>query len=442
MDIKITHQSQQTALIKVVIEKADTAEKVEKKLREYRAKANIPGFRKGMVPMGMIRKMYERDTTAETAYREASDGCFKYIETEKIDYMGDVLPSEEQGQLDFENGTSWEFVFEIGIAPKVDFELTEKDKITKYSIKIDKEMRTSTKENFLRRYGHLDDVDKVSDDEAIMGVLDNGTITKEDAYIGLVSMTPEERKAYKGKKVGDSFVVNITELYKNASQRASMLGVKQDELDTIAPEFTFTITKIRRFAMPEMNEEFFKTAFPQGEVTDEAGLDTFIDSRIESDLENESKALLNEELRRYLIDKANVTLPEAFLRKWLVLVNEGKFTEEQIDADFAGFLNMMRWSVVQKYLVTKYDVKVDNEQIFESAREVARSQFAQYGMMNVDEETLSGYATQLLQDKRQANSIIDRCYETKTIEAILPLIKVASKAVSQDDFLKHAKSLQ
>ncbi len=187
MDIKITHQSQQTALIKVVIEKADTAEKVEKKLREYRAKANIPGFRKGMVPMGMIRKMYERDTTAETAYREASDGCFKYIETEKIDYMGDVLPSEEQGQLDFENGTSWEFVFEIGIAPKVDFELTEKDKITKYSIKIDKEMRTSTKENFLRRYGHLDDVDKVSDDEAIMGVLDNGTITKEDAYIGLVS---------------------------------------------------------------------------------------------------------------------------------------------------------------------------------------------------------------------------------------------------------------
>ena len=420
----------QTAIIKITVAEADYTAEVDKKLREYKRKANIPGFRPGMVPMGIINKMYRKGVVAETAYKMASDSCFEYIEKEGIDYMGDVLPSDEQGAFDFDNNTEHEFIFELGLAPKVELELTEKDKVTRYKIKVDEEMRSGYRGQFLRTYGRLVDVDVVENDEAVMCTLDNGDIKSEDAYVGLISMSDEERKPFIGKKVGDQMIVNVNELYKSAQQRASVLGVKENELGDIKPEFNLTITKIRKYADPEMNEEFFKMAFPEGNVTSEEQFEKFIDEKIAAELQKESDYVFTNTLREYLVEKANLTLPEEFLKRWLLAINEGKFTMEEIEKDFAPFAEMMKWSAVQKHFAKTLNVEVKQEDMLAEAKAYAAAQFAQYGMMNVADEMLANYAQQILANKEEANKLIEKVYEQKVIEAVTPLVKVSNKSVT------------
>jgi trigger factor len=436
MNVVRENRENQTALVKVAIVESDYMEAVDKKLKEYRRKANVPGFRPGMVPMGIINKMYRKGTIAETAYKVASDAAFDYIDKEKIDYMGDVLPSDEQKELDFDNNTEFEFAFELGLAPEVNLELSDKDKLTRYKIKVTDDMRNGFRTNFMRRFGQLVDVESVTEDEAVTGILDNGEIKTDDAYIGLISMSEEERKPYIGKKVGDELTVNVEELYKTPSQRASVLGVKEHELSGIATDFKFTITRIRKFAEPELNEEFFKTAFPGGEVTDAAGLDKHIESQIEAELDRESGYVFNVEVRKYLTEKANLTLPEDFLKRWLFTINEGKFSMEDIEKDFPAFLNMMRWNLIQKHLVEKLSVKIEQDDMLAEAKAHAAQQFAQYGMMNVGDEVLGNYAQTILGNKEEANKILDRLYEKKIIEAVTPLVKVSSKSVTTEEINK------
>ena len=303
------------SVLKVVVNEADYGQAVDNQLREYKRKANIPGFRPGMVPMGIVKKMYGKATVAEQSYRIASNSVFEYLQKEKIDYVGDVIPSDEQN-IDFDNSAEFEFVFEIGEAPKIEVELSAKDKITYNKIKVDKKMHNDYRSNYLRRYGRLVDVDKVANDEALNVTLDNGDMRIEEAYVGLISMSDEERKAFKGKKVGYKTKVNINELYKKPEQRAAILSVKQEELESINPEFELEITKIRRFSDPELNEEFFKMAFPAGNVTSEEELDKFIDSEIERELKRECDFMFVNTVRNFIIEKAALNMPEEFLKRW------------------------------------------------------------------------------------------------------------------------------
>ncbi|MDE6045955.1 MAG: trigger factor family protein, partial [Alistipes sp.] len=211
-----------SSLLRIRVAEADYAPEVEKVLRDYRRKANIPGFRPGMVPMGIVKKMYGKGVVAEQSYRTASNAAFDYLQKEKIDYLGDVIPSDEQGDFDFENGKEFDFVFEFGEAPAIGLDLSEKDKLTYHRIKVDKKMHDDYRSNFLRRFGRLVDTEKVTADEALSVTLDNGDMNVADAYVGLISMSEEERKPFIGKKVGAKMQVNINELYKNPSQRAAI----------------------------------------------------------------------------------------------------------------------------------------------------------------------------------------------------------------------------
>ena len=266
MNIVREQREQNNSLIKVTVGEKDYGDAVEKSLREYKRKANIPGFRPGMVPMGVIKKMYGKGVLAEQAYRQASEAAFNYLQEQKIDYVGDVIPSEEQGDFVFDNGKEFDFVFEIGEAPEIKLDLSDKDKVTYHKIKVDKKMHDDYRSNYLRRFGRLVDADKVTSDEALTVTLDNGEMNVADAYVGLISMDEADRKPFIGKKVGYKTEIDINEMYKTPAQRASMLHVKEDELKDINPKFSLEITKIRRFTNPELNDEFFKTAFPEGEV--------------------------------------------------------------------------------------------------------------------------------------------------------------------------------
>ncbi len=441
MNITRVEKEQGAALLKIVVDEKDYGAAVDKMLHDYKRKANIPGFRPGMVPMGIIKKMYGKGAVAEQAYRIASNAAFEYLQKENIDYIGDVIPAEEQGAFDFDNATEHEFVFEYGAAPKYDVKLTAKDKVVYHKIKIDKKMHESFLDNYLRRFGRLVDVDKVAKDEALTVTLDNGDLRVEDAYVGLISMSDEERKPFIGKKVGYKTTININEMYKTPAQRASMLHVKEEELEGINPEFSLEITKIRRFANPELNEEFFKEAFPGGEVTDAKGLDAHIDAQIEKELARESDFLFTASVRNFMLEKAALAMPTEFLKRWLYTINEGKFSMEDIEKDFDSFLKMFSWNYIQRQIITAEKLEVSKEETEAEARELAAMQFAQYGMPNAPEEMLANFSKSILDNKEQQQKIYEKLYEQKVVESVRSKVKVTEKAVSAEDFAALAKEI-
>ena len=429
------------SILKIVVNEADYGQAVEKQLKEYKRKANVPGFRPGMVPMGIVKKMYGKHVVAEQSYHLASNSAFEYLQKENIDYVGDVIPSEEQGAFDFENNTEFEFMFEFGEAPKIDIELSAKDKITYNKIKVDKKMHGDYRSNYLRRYGRLVEVDKVANDEALNVTLDNGDMRIEEAYVGLISMTEEERAPWIGKEVGYKTTVNINELYKKPEQRAAILSVKEEELEGINPEFELEITKIRRFADPELNEEFFKMAFPAGNVTSEEELDKFIDEEIERELKRECDFMFANSVRNFIVEKAGLQMPEEFLKRWLYVINEGKFSREEIEKDFPAFIKMFTWNYLQKHFITEGELKVSQEEAKAEAMEFAQMQFAQYGMPSAPADMLENFAKQIMDNKEQLQKIYEKLFEEKVVEYIRGKVKVTEKAISADEFAKLAQEL-
>ncbi len=442
MNIVREQRAELNSLIKITVSESDYAEAVKKSLTEYKRKANVPGFRPGMVPMGVIKKMFGKGVLAEQSYRCATDAAYDYLKSEGIDFLGDMIPSEEQGDFDFDNNTEFEFIFEIGEAPAFNLEITDKDQITYNRIAIEDKMRSDFRANFLRRFGRLEDTDVVTSDEAVMGTLDNSEINVEEAYVGLVSMSEEERAPFIGKKVGDKMTVNVNEIYKTASQRAAILQVKEDELEGINPEFSFEVTNIRRFAEPEMNEEFFKLAFPGGEVSDEAGLAAFVDSQISVELDRESDNLFSIQLRNYITEKANLTMPVEFLKRWLYTINEGKFSKEEIEKDFDQFLEIYTWNFIRSKVIAAEKLEVSQEAALEEAKAVAQMQFAQYGMPSAPEDMLVNYAQQMLADKEQGKRIFETLYDKAVIDSYKAKMTLNEKSVSTEEYSELVKSIQ
>ncbi|MBR7182646.1 MAG: trigger factor, partial [Alistipes sp.] len=376
------------------------------------------------------------------SYRTASNAVFEYLQKENIDYIGDVIPAEEQGAFDFDNSTEFEFMFEIGEAPKYDVTLSAKDKLVYNKIKISKQMHNSFTDNYLRRYGKLVDVDKVKKDEALTVTLDNGELRVEDAYVGLISMSEEERKPWIGKKVGYKTSININEMYSSASQRAAMLHVKEEELEGINPQFELEITKIRQFANPEINEEFFGMAFPEGNVKTKEEFDAYIDAQIEKETARECDYMFASNVRNFMLEKAALAMPTEFLKRWLYTINEGKFTMEDIEKDFDVFLKMFSWNYIQRQIITAEKITVTEEEAAAEAKDLAAMQFAQYGMPNAPEDMLENFAKNIMENKDQKQHIYEKLYEQKVIDYVRSKVKVTEKAVSADEFAELARNLQ
>ncbi len=429
-----------TTLLKATVGEADYNEAVDKALRTYKRKANVPGFRPGMVPMSIINKMYRKGVVAEEAYRTASKGCFDYIKKEKLTLVGDMIPSDKQQPLDFDNDTEYEFAFEVGIAPEINIALSKKDKVKKYAIAIEDKMRDGYRGNFTRRFGKLVDVDSVETEDALTVTLDQPEMKIEEAYVGLIGMSDAARKPFLGKKVGDTMEVDVNELYPNPAQRAAILQVKEPELEGINPKFTLTITKIRRFTEPELNEEFFKMAFPEGNVKTAEEFAQYIDAQILRDLKREADYLFTLDVRKLLLDKANLTLPAAFLKRWLYTINEGKFSMEEIEKDFDKFLDMMKWNLVQKHYVNELKLEVTPEEATEEAKAMAAQQFAYYGMSQVADDMLANYAKSILENKEESRKVYEKIFEQKVIDAVVPQITVSDATVTAEEFAKLAEA--
>lgn len=434
MNVVRENLADQTALLRITVTEADYAEKVEKELKNYKRKANVPGFRPGMVPMGVVNKMYRKSAMADITYRAATDAAFDYIKENDIEPLGDLMPGDDQKPLDFDNQKEFEFVFQIGLAPKVELNLTKKDTVERIKVTPNQEMVDGYRSNFVRRFGKLDDVDVVTKEEAVNVDLKNDQMTIEDTYVTLISMTDEQRAPFIGKKVGDKMKVDINQIYPKAEQRAAVLSVKQEELDTIEPMFELKIKKIRTFVEPKIDAEFFAQAFPEGDVKSKEEFEAMINSKVEQELDSQTSFKFDDNVREYLVKKANLSLPEGFLKNWLWGINEGKFTMEEVEKEFPQFLEMMRWDLIKRNIATENKIEVTSEDAVAQAKELAMMQFRYYGMNTVADDMLENYAKQILSNKEEAKKIYDQVGQKKVIAAVVEKITIKDKTMTIDEF--------
>lgn len=420
--------------VALTVEPSDYAENRKKKLSDIRRRAEIKGFRKGMVPASLIEKMYGASALVDAVNEVISHELTSFIKDEKLSVIGEPLPADNQPENDWTNGNTFNFTFEIACNPEVKLEFGKEDKITSYEIKVSDEAKKEMKDNLLKQYGSLEDGDEAKADDFIIADLEQGENRIESTYIALRNVSEACKSQFLGVKAGDSFEVNVNEAFENEADRAALIKVKKEELEGIDPVYKLTVKTVKTFTSAPLTTETYDKIFGEGVVADEAGFDAKIEERLVAEYANETEYRLSRDIREYLVKKADLKLPETFMKKWLKVANEGKFTAEQIDKEFDAFAEDYRWSLVRDFLLKKYGVKIEQDDILASARGFAAYQFAMYGMPNVPAEQLDNYAKSILADENQSRRIVEQVESEKAIAAVKPELKINKKSVSVEQF--------
>ena len=420
--------------VALTVEPSDYAENRKKKLSDIRRRAEIKGFRKGMVPASLIEKMYGASALVDAVNEVISHELTSFIKDEKLSVIGEPLPADNQPENDWTNGNTFNFTLEIACNPEVKLEFGKEDKITSYEIKVSDEAKKEMKDNLLKQYGSLEDGGEAKAEDFIIADLEQGENRIESTYIALRNVSEACKSQFLGVKAGDSFEVNVNEAFENEADRAALIKVKKEELEGIDPVYKLTVKTVKTFTSAPLTTETYDKIFGEGVVADEAGFDAKIEERLVAEYANETEYRLSRDIREYLVKKADLKLPETFMKKWLKVANEGKFTAEQIDKEFDAFAEDYRWSLVRDFLLKKYGVKIEQEDILASARGFAAYQFAMYGMPNVPAEQLDNYAKSILADENQSRRIVEQVESEKAIAAVKPELKINKKSVSVEQF--------
>lgn len=434
--MKLTKNSIDELNIEVTlnIEPSDYAENRRKRLADIRRRAEIKGFRKGMVPASLIEKMYGASALVDSVNDVIAHELNSFIQDEKLSVIGEPLPADNQPENDWSNGSSFEFKFEIACNPQVSLEFGKDDKVTAYDIEVSDIAKKEMKENLLKQYGSLQDGEAAKEDDFIIADLEQGENRVEGTYIALRNVSEAAKSQFVGVKAGDSFDVNVNEAFENENDRAALIKVKKEELAAIDPLYKVTVKSVKTFTSAPLSVETYDKIFGEGAVKTEEEFDAKVAERLAAEYSNESDYRLSRDIREYLVKKADLKLPETFMKKWLKTANEGKFTEEQIENEFGAFVEDYRWTLVRDFLIKKYDVKISQEDIMASAKGFAAYQFAMYGMANVPEEQLESYAKAVLGNEDQKRRIIEQVESEKAIAAVKPDLKINRKSISVEKF--------
>ena len=418
----------------VSIDKADAQDKKKKALSEYRKKAEIRGFRKGMAPMSLIEKMHGVQALVEGVNQLISEGINNHIAENKLNILGEPLPNEEkQKEINWESDENYEFVFDIALAPKVEFTLDSNDKIVSYNVAVSEEAKKAYKSNMLKQFGKLENTDVIKEEDFIIADLEQGENKVEGTYVTLRQMAQEAKGQFLGKKPGDSFEVNVNETFVNETDRAALLKVKKDELATVEPMWKVTVKEVKTFVEAEQTQDLYDRMFGEGVVTDEAGFDAKIEERIAQEYKQEADFRFVLDAREYLLNKTNIELPEEFMKKWLFTINEGKFTMEDIEKDFALFCKDFRWQMISQYIMREQKMEITREEVLAAAKQIAKYQFAMYGLNDVPEEQLNHYAESILANEKEGRRIVEKTEQDKVIGYVKSVVTLEEKEISIED---------
>lgn len=418
----------------VTVAHDDYSEAEKKELQRCKRTAEFKGFRKGMVPMSLIQKVYGERVLGEVVNKVLSDAINNFVKENNIKMVGEALPSEDQPEIEWKSGNDFTFKFDIATTSEVNFELSKDDKVKVYEIKVSAEAKKEMKDNLLRQFGSLTDAEQAGEDDFVIVDFAQEGKTVQGSYVGVKNVEGEAKSKFLGAKVGDQFDVNVNEAFTNESDRAYMLKVKKEELASLAPEFHVTVKEVKTFAPAEENQETYDKIFGENQVHNAEEFDKAVTARLEENYKQESDYKLSKDLREYLVKKADIKLPEEFLKRWLFNINDGKFSKDEIEKEAPAFFEDFRWQMVRGYIMQKFDLKIEEKDVHEAAQAYVSYQYASYGMGNVPEAILKDSVARVLQDENTSRRIVENVEATKVIEAVKGAVTLKAEKVSVEDF--------
>lgn len=448
MNVSLQNIDKVSAKLTVKLEKADYQEKVDKSMKTLRQKAQIPGFRKGMVPMSLVKKMYGKSVIAEEVNKVLQEAVYNYINDNKVNILGEPLPNEEQQEsIDFDTMENFDFVFDIALAPEFKAELSATDKVNFYNIEVSDEMVESQVKAYTQRSGKYDQVASYEDNDMLKGLVaeldENGNtkeggIQVEGAVLMPAYMKSDDQKAiFAGAKVNDVLVFNPNTAYEgHAAEIASLLKIEKDAAAGVTSNFSFQVEEITRFVPGELNQEIFDQVFGEGVVKTEEEFRAKVKSTIEEQFVADSDYKFMIDVREVLLQKIGKLEFSDTLLKRIMLLNNQEKGEEYVAENYDKSLEELTWHLAKEQLVEANAIKVEQDDVLKMAKDSTKAQFAQYGMLSVPEEVLDNYAQEMLKKKENINNLVNRVVEGKLAAALKAQVTLENKTVSMEEFNK------
>ncbi len=438
-----------TATVKVEIIETDYQEEVEKALRDHRRKAAIPGFRPGKVPFGMIKKMYGKAVLAEEVNKILSESLENYLKENKIEILGQPLPGKEkESDIDFDIQKDFEFYFDIGLTPDFDLSLSDKIEVNYYTINADDKMLDNQIQEIRHRHGVMSEVDITKEGDLVKGDLTELDETGEKKIDGIVNTTTislnyikdeDARKKFIGIKKGDQVIFNPLKATGNAVETASMLGIQKEDTEKMNSDFSFSVNEISRLMPADLNENFYNLVFPGEDLKSEEAFR----QRVRKDMSNSfvvdsDKQFMNESVIA-LVNEADISLPDDFLRRYILEINQNKLTAEKLDGDFDNYLRSMRWQLIENQIIKDHELNVTDKDIQHYIRSYFTAQFFKTDEEKEDESTkerLDSLVKMVMENKEEVKKIYDHIYDNRLRELLKSTIKINNKEISYEEFVK------
>ncbi len=449
MNISFEAPDKINGLMTIVLETADYQPEVDKTLKDYRKRANIPGFRPGQAPMGMIKRQYGPSVKVEAVNKMLGEKLYEYVRENKIQMLGEPLPSEQQEQLDFESDQPLTFKFDIAVAPQFEAKLSAKDKIPFYNITVDDKLIDQQVEMYQSRSGHYDKVESYDAEQRDMlkgdlreldaegNVKEDGITVADAVLMPQYIKVDDQKKLFDGSKLGDIITWNPRKAYPESDvEVSSLLKIQKEDVKDHEGDFTYQITEISRFVKAEVNQELFDQAFGKDTVKDEKEFRQKIADMISQQFKADSDYKFLLDVRAHMEKKVGkLEFPEALLKRVMKNNNKDK-GEDFVEKNFDASIKELGWHLIKEQLVADQGIKVEDEDIKNVAKEAARAQFAQYGMSNVPDEYLDNYASEMLKKRENLDGLVDRAIDVKLTAALKNVVKLEEKDIAMEDFQK------
>ncbi|MBL0046731.1 MAG: trigger factor [Bacteroidetes bacterium] len=433
------------AVVKVKLGPEDYVDRVEKILKDYQKKANIPGFRPGKVPSGMIKKMYGKSILVDEINKILYDSLNGYISENKLEVLGNPLPKRDDAQsIDWDNQKEFEFSYDLGLAPQFDIELSAKEKFDYLTVKIDEDTISKYATDMARRYGKVGNPEVSQDNDLLFGdfveVDENGNaielgITKSTTLAVDTIKDEKLKKQFIGLSKGAKVTVTPSDLSENKTDIAAMLGITKEQAEELKNKFTFNLTNISRIEPAELTEEFFGKVYGN-EVKTEEQFRAKIQEELSQMYAVDSDKKLKNDIVIRLIDKLKIALPDEFLKRWLMAVNDKPLTYEQVDAEYNAYSNGLRWQLIENKILRNNSINITNEELREYVRGLVREQFARYNQLEMQAEDLENTVNRVLSNQDEAKKLYERMYDIRLMDLFKRTFTLNNKEVSVEELYK------
>ena len=441
MNITFENPDKVNGLMTITVEENDFKEAVEKTLKDYRKKANVPGFRPGQVPMGMIKRMYGTAVKMDAINHVVGQEMYKYVKDNNIQMLGEPLPHEGNEAVDIEKDAPYTFQFDLAVAPEINVKLSGHDKVDYLTIDVDDKLIDQQVRMYASRSGSYQKADDYQDNDMLKGDLreldkENGIELTEAVVMPTYIKDEAQKKLFEGSKLGDIITFNPRQAYQSDAELASFLKVDKADLGFHTGDFTYQITEISRFAPAEVNQELFDQVYGKDAVKDEKEFRERVADELKAQLQQNSDWKFLQDLRKHCEKKAGkLTWPDELLKRIMKQNNQDK-GDDYVEKNYEGSVKELTWHLIKEQLVGAHDIKISDEEVKAAAREAARAQFAQYGMSNVPDEYLDNYAQEMLKKEENVQGFVDRAIDQKLIAVMKNVVKLDEKTVSLDEFNK------